>query len=97
LEQINESAEFKTDEDDIEEFKMSQLYMKDTLLTIDEFNSMDGDSHELDSNLVDETSEEASHLLRTESDDLSQIMFEAIAYDKRVERFVSKDSIDPTN
>jgi hypothetical protein len=90
LEQIDESAELR-DEDDIEEYKMSQLNIKDTLLTVDEFNSIEGESQECNSNVIDDASDNFTYQ-RTESDDLSLIKHEALAYDKRKDRFISKDS-----
>ena len=92
LEQINESAELG-EEDEIEEYKMSQIGMKDTLLTVDEFNSIDCESDGYDIDLQDKLYEEVDDILRTESDDLSQIKNEALSFDKRNGRYPSRDSI----
>ena len=89
LDQINESAELNSSE--IESYKMDQFDIKDTLLTID--NNDEEQEFEDNDQLYDEVDE----ILKTESDDLSQIKNEAIMYDNRNMRFLSKDSFTESN
>lgn len=77
LEQISESAEF---DDGVEEYKISEYNMKDTLLTVDAFD--EGESNDCGEDMhEDELYSEVDRLLRTESDDLTNIKMEALAFD----------------
>ena len=90
LEQINESAELSNSE--IESYRIDQLNIKDTLLTLDN-NDVEHDFEIENDQLYDEVDE----ILKTESDELSQIKNEAIMYDNRNMRFMSKDSFTESN
>lgn len=90
LEQINESAELVSD--DVEEYKMSMINLKDTLLTVDEFICGEGESEDYEIDIHDKIYDEVDDILRTESDDLSLIKNEAANFDKRNGRFISRDS-----
>ena len=72
LEEIHEDEEYE----ELEEYRMSQVNIKDTLLTIESFQDGDSDDSDCDNKFIHDTID------RKESDDIGLIKEEAIVYDK---------------
>lgn len=89
LDPINESAELV--DDSIEEYKVSMINVKDTLLTVDEF--CEGESEDYGLDLEGKIYDEVDEIMRKESDDIMQIKKEAVIYDSN-ERINLEDDCD---
>ena len=77
LDQINESAEFG-DNDELEEFKFSQINFKDTLLTVDKFQEGESQNYDSESEEILERG-----LAKQESDEISLIKKEVLDFDMK--------------